>query len=491
MNMAAATEDQAGKTEGERAPIAFLVTIFTVNVLAFFNMVGILVAMVSIAAALDAPRHLTLQLPTALYIAVACAAPATPWLLDRLGARRLLLASIAGMSLTTLAAALTASFWPLLAILFAHGLFCAPVSPATQAAVSQRMGESQRGIGMAVWGAGNYASYLIGPLLAGWLLVHVGWQAILLMPLGFAMLALPLVLLAVPRAVPVFVGADAATLALAPLAVLLLLATASLGPALGWSSPLVLACIAGTAIAMPLYAWRYKHTPEPRFSMHCLRDPFVGLSLLMVLVYNLFSTGLFQLEFIGQETSLGADFMGVRTAVGGGALLIGFIAGGWLIRGRHLAATLLGGIVVTLLGKAGVLAYNIHLSEFWALWPQIVVSIGFGMVTAALATFAYRTAPTVLAPHIATAFILAIYMGASLGAGILEEAYDLFDSIDLSGGMTEAGATLDAFRSEFLVELIGVALLLIPAVMLVRRDAALAKAQAEAGANSARTSPHQ
>ena len=489
--MTMAADGSTAEAEGEKAPVVFLATIFTVNVLAFFNMVGILVAMVSIAAALDAPRQLTLQLPTALYIAVACAAPATPWLLDRLGARRLLLASIAGMSVTTLSAALSDSFWPLLAILFVHGLFCAPVSPATQAAVSQRMGERQRGIGMAVWGAGNYASYLIGPLLAGWLVVHVGWHAILLMPLGFAMLALPLVLLAVPRSVPVFIGADAATLALAPLAVLLLLATASLGPALGWSSPLVLACIAGTAVAMPLYAWRYRHTPEPRFSMHCLRDRFVGLSLLMVLVYNLFSTGLFQLEFIGEETRLGADFMGIRTAVGGGALLVGFVIGGWLIRGRHMAVTLLGGLLVTLLGKAGILAYNIHLSEFWALWPQIMVSVGFGMVTAALATLAYRTAPTVLAPHIATAFILAIYMGASLGAGVLEEAYDLFDGLALAAGETGAGATLSAFHSEFLVELVGVALLLIPGAMLARRDAALARAQAEDAANSPRISPHQ
>lgn len=126
-------------TGGGDHPYFFLAAVFWVNVLAFFNIAAILVAMVKIASALDASRMMTLQLPTALYVAVACAAPVTPWLLRRLGPRRRLLASIAGLAVTTLAAAFCTSIWPLLVILFLHGLFSAPVSPATQAAVTQRL----------------------------------------------------------------------------------------------------------------------------------------------------------------------------------------------------------------------------------------------------------------------------------------------------------------------------------------------------------------
>jgi len=490
MTTAQAAIDPTG--EQATTPYAFLAAVFAVNVLAFFNMAGILVAMVRIAAALDTTPMMTLQLPTALYVAVACAEPATPWLLRRLGARRLLLASIAGMSATTLAAALSDSFWPLLVALFLHGLFSAPVSPATQAAVSQRMAERQRGVGMAVWGAGNYASYLIGPLLAGWLVNHVGWHAVPAIPLALAVIALPLVIAAVPRGVPERVGVDLATVLLAPLALLLALASASLGPALGWfHAPVVIGCVAGAAILVPLYAWRYVRTPQPAFSMVCLRDRFAGLALLMVLVFNLFSTGLFQLEFIGQETRLGTNFIGLRTAVGGGALLIGFVIGGALIRGERMTACLVGGLIVCLVGKAGFLGYDAELGKTDALWPQIVVNVGFGMVTAALATLAYRTAPKAMAPHIATAFILATYVGASLGSGVLDEVYVMFDRMFHGTGRMGDPGDITAFHSEFLVEVVGVALLLVPAWLLLRRNRALTAAQALEGTSSERISRPQ
>lgn len=478
--------------EEETTPYLFLAAVFWVNVLAFFNMAAILVAMVKIAEALDASATMTLQLPTALYVAVACAAPVTPWLLRRLGARRLLLASIAGLAVTSLAAALCTSIWPLLVILFLHGLFSAPVSPATQAAVTQRLAESQRGVGMSVWGAGNYASYLIGPLLAGWLVDHVGWQAVPVIPLAITLIALPLVLLAMPRGTPEAASVDSATLVLAPLTVLLALAATSLGPALGWfHSPVVLACIAGTAAFLPLYAWRYARTPRPSFSLAGLGDRFAGMALLMVLLFNMFSTGLFQLEFIEQETKLGTAFIGLRTAVGGGALLLGFVIGGALIRSRRMTAALAGGLLVSVAGKVGFLFYDVDLDKLDALWPQIVVNVGFGMVTAALATLAYRTAPKDLAPHIATAFILAIYIGASLGSGVLDEVYLMFDRLGQGAGVTAESAEVSAFHSEFVVELVGVALLLVPAWLLLRRDRALSADQARGGANSERSSRPQ
>ena len=95
-------------------------------------------------------------------MAIACAAPATPFLLLRLGARRLLICAMIGLLATTVLASLCQTFWQLAIVLFLHGVFVAPISPATQAAVKERLNQHDLGVGMAVWGAGNYAGGLIG-----------------------------------------------------------------------------------------------------------------------------------------------------------------------------------------------------------------------------------------------------------------------------------------------------------------------------------------
>lgn len=165
--------------------------------------------------------------------------------------------------------------------------------------------------------------------------------------------------------------------------------------------------------------------------------------------------------------------------------------GGAFIRSRHMSAALIGGLLVSVAGRAGFLSYDVDLDKLDALWPQIVVNVGFGMVTAALATLAYSTAPKALAPHVATAFILAIYIGASLGSGVLDEVYVMLDRLDHGAGVTAQTADVTAFHSEFLVELGGVALLLVPAWLLLRRDRALSADQGRAGATSERSSRHQ
>ncbi len=475
--MAIADSASASPAAPGALPYAFLTTIFAVNLLAFLNFVGIFVAMVSIAEELDAPTFLALQLPVALYVAVACAAPATPWLLQRFGARRLLLYAITGMLATTVAAAVSENFWLLLVILFIHGLFCAPISPASQSAVSERMGTSNLGVGMAVWGAGNYASYLIGPLIAGWIVDQFSWHWIMLLPLPFALLALPLVRYAVPPGGGGAGRADRATVVLAPLAILLLLATVSLGPALGWfASPYVTGAAIGFAVIAPLYVWSYRRVDEPSFRLSCLADPFVGLALMLVLFYNMLNIGMFQVEFLGQEAHLTTGLLGVRTAAGGGGVLLGFVFAGWLSRHGLTGATLLGGIALGLLGKAGFLGYGAEVGVTELLWTIAAHSVGFGMVTSALATLAYRTIDQRLAAHVATGFILAIYLGASLGAGLLDEVYLLFDAAYAAAG-TEADAEFAAFHSEFWVEFIATALLVIPALLLVRRERARARSE--------------
>lgn len=95
--------------------------------------------------------------------------------------------------------------------------------------------------------------------------------------------------------------------------------------------------------------------------------------------------------------------------------------------------------------------------------------MSFGMVIGVTAVLAYRSISETHAAHVATCFILATYLGASLGAGVLDEVLVAFDAYFIHAGIEKQTAILRAFKSEFIVEFVISVLLLWPAILLVRQ----------------------
>ncbi|MBN33829.1 MAG: hypothetical protein CMM46_03455 [Rhodospirillaceae bacterium] len=191
------------------------------------------------------------------------------------------------------------------------------------------------------------------------------------------------------------------------------------------------------ALSVPFFLWNYRKTPDPRFHLGCLRNRNVALSLTILLVFNMVSTGLFQVEFLGKDPEMTADIFGPRTAIGAATLLGGFALADYLCREDRLMLCFMGGIAFSLIAKSGFILYDSHTAAFQAIWPVAVGGVGFGLMAGLLATTAYRTVDEHHAAHVATAFILATYLGASLGAGVLEEIMVLFDTLLLSQSVSE------------------------------------------------------
>jgi len=453
-------------------PAGFLLTVFLVNVLALLNFCALTVAMITISQSLHAPDSVAILLPTAFYAAMACVVPATPFLLRHWNTRRLLVTAILGLAATTALAAICTNFWQLAAVLFMHGLAGAPVAAATQAAVSNLLPGPERGIGMAVWGGGIYAGGIIGPLHADVLLDTLGWQALFLAPLPLALVVLPLVLKYVPPLPRVRAPADAASLLLAPLTIFLLVMTVTLGPNQGWlRSPMVTATLVAACVALPVYLIAYRATPAPAFHLGCLRDRHAALALLLVFFVNMLGTGLFQIEFLGKLSRLSPELLSLRAISGTAALLAGMAIAGWLCHSGRAGIALLSGWTLTVIAKVGFLFYDSHTDAFLALGPPMAGGVGFGLITAALATFAYRTVPEVHAADVATLFVLASYLGTSLGVGVLDEVVVAVASVDLAEGMSVAVAERVAFKAEFQVELFATLPLLLPVLLLGREVA--------------------
>lgn len=470
MYMPSETSVQRGSTAralDQPVPLGFLATVFVANFLALLNLSMVVIAMMPIDKALGAPEHLTLQLPCALFGAMVCAAPVAPFLLRRWGTRRLLLAAVTGLAVTSALAALSTNIWQLTMVLFLSGLASAPVASATLVGVDTHMPGANRGIGMAVWGAGIYASGLMGPLMAGYLLDTYGWRAIFLVPLPITLITALLISRYLRRAPVRPVSGDLATLVLAPLTIMFLVGTCSLGRSLGWSQSYVpYATLTGLLIVAPLYAMRYLHTPAPTLDLGCLRDHNVSLALLLVFFANLVGTGLFQVEFLGRYSHLSDHVLGLRTSIGTFGLLAGMALAAYLCHAGRAGFALLVAIVLSVISKVGFLFYDSHTGAIAAIWPVVVGGVSFGLITASLATLAYETVSLQRAADVATLFVLATFLGACLGTGVLDEVILGFTTLDVSEGMSYAAAKEAAFKAEFWVELGVTLLLLLPAVSL-------------------------
>ena len=121
-----------------------------------------------------------------------------------------------------------------------------------------------------------------------------------------------------------------------------------------------------------------------------------------------------------------------------------------------------------MIAKFGFLLYGSHTGAIQAIWPAAVGGTGFGLATAALATLAYRTISEERGANVAAVFVLATFLGACLGTGVLDEVVIGVTTYDAAQGMSVAMAKQAAFKAEFWVELLGTLALLVPAILLTR-----------------------
>ncbi|MBT4043737.1 MAG: DHA2 family efflux MFS transporter permease subunit [Rhodospirillaceae bacterium] len=123
-------------------------------------------------------------------LATAVMTPMTGWLAGRFGRRRVMLVSMAGFSLATVACGLSTSLPVLVLFRVAQGTFGAPLIPLGQAIVLDTFPKRQHGIATSVFGMAVVVGPVIGPMLGGILAETYGWPAAFYMFVPFGIIAL-------------------------------------------------------------------------------------------------------------------------------------------------------------------------------------------------------------------------------------------------------------------------------------------------------------
>jgi EmrB/QacA subfamily drug resistance transporter len=117
----------------------------------------------------------------------------TPWLLIRYGLRITFLAAILGLMAGGISCAFAPTFPTLIAMRVLEGAASGVLQPIPAIVIMRAVPPEKQGRAMGIFGLGVVLVPALAPVAGGFLLEHIGWQAIFLMVVPFCILAIALV----------------------------------------------------------------------------------------------------------------------------------------------------------------------------------------------------------------------------------------------------------------------------------------------------------
>jgi EmrB/QacA subfamily drug resistance transporter len=175
---------------------------------------------------------------------------------DRLGRRRVMISGLTLFTLASIASALSTTSEALIAARAVQGLGAAAIMPLSLTLLASAVPVSKRAAAIGIWGGVSGLGVALGPVVGGAVVEGVSWQAIFWLNVPVALVAIPLLLVAVRESKGTWQRLD-------PVGTLLLGGAVSLGiwgivhgNDDGWGSTGVLVPLVVSGLLLPTYvAW--------------------------------------------------------------------------------------------------------------------------------------------------------------------------------------------------------------------------------------------
>lgn len=308
---------------------------------------------------------------------------------DRLGRRSVFLAGIAVFTLASAASALATEPWMLIAARAIQGAGAAALLPLSLTLLAGSVSERLRPAAIGIWGGISGLGVALGPLIGGAVVEGWNWQAIFWLNVPLGVIAVPLVLAALPNSFGARVRADIVGLLLAAPGVLGVVYAIVRGNDAGWGSAEVLIpLIAGAALLVAFVLWESR-AAAPLLPLRLFRDRSFTVANLVGVT---FSFGIFGaifiliqfLQVVQGHTPLEAGVMTMPWTLAPMVVapLTGLVSSRTgtrlpIVAGLVLLAVAMGWIALTL---SATLPY----SEMWP--PFLLAGVGMGLVFAPSST---------------------------------------------------------------------------------------------------------
>ncbi|WP_235522403.1 MFS transporter [Cellulomonas sp. Root137] len=234
---------------------------------------------------------------------------------DRWGRRRVFVAGIVVFALASIASALSTSAEMLIAARAVQGAGAAAIMPLSLTLLAAAVPASRRAMAIGIWGATSGLGVALGPVIGGAVVDGISWEAIFWINVPVAVVAIPLVLWALPESRGRRQPLDLAGLALAGSGILALVWSIVRGNDDGWGSTRVVGGLALGVLLLGAFLVRESRTDHPLVPLRLFRVRSFAVANGSALA---FSFGVFGLVFLlAQYLQIGMGFTpleaGIRT----------------------------------------------------------------------------------------------------------------------------------------------------------------------------------
>ena len=353
------------------------------------------VALPQIAGNLSASVDESTWVLTSYLVSNAVVLPLTGWLSNYFGRKRLLIASVAGFTVSSLACGLAPSLPILILFRVIQGATGGGLQPLSQAILLEAFPPEKHGKAMAFWGIGILVAPLLGPVAGGWIVDNYSWRWIFYINIPIGVIAIVLALLFVFD--PPYIRRNSSKIdywgiGFLALGVGALQIVLDKGQEEDWfSSHMIMVLTALTIAGLSLFVIREFTIEHPVVDLRVFRHRGFAAGIVQVTVIGVVLYGTTVLIPIFLQTIMGYPSVdaGIATLPRGWGSIAAMAAAGFLVskmdaRLVMFAGFLIGGWSTWTLGGVNLAAGP---QDLW--WPQFFQGISMGFIFVPLTTLTY------------------------------------------------------------------------------------------------------
>ena len=296
--------------------------------------------------------------------------------------------------------------------------------PQSLSIITQVFPPEKRGSAFGIWGSVVALGAVSGPLVGGFLATFYSWEWVFLinLPVGLVGIIASARILPESRDESASRKIDWGGVLLSGSAIFMLVFALIEGNTVGWSSPIIISLLVGSAILLAIFVRWEQRQPEPMVRLELFRIPNFAISniLLMMVAFGVFGIffpfTLFLQAGVGY-TPLEAGLVTVPMSIMNG---VAAPVSGRLTDRFGARPFIIGGMLTVTVGIA-LIAWQTSTETTWQrlMIPTIVTGTGMGMVMSPLTSAAMHDVPRAIAGSASGIYNTMRSIGQVLGIAVL------------------------------------------------------------------------
>jgi len=237
---------------------------------------------------------------TAYMLSMAAMLPASGWLADKFGYKKMYFWGLFLFTLGSLLCGMSNDETTLILSRIIQGLGAGAIQPLGMAIITREFPPHQRGLALGFWAIASAASVSFGPMIGGYLVDNFSWQLIfdVNVPVGIVALVFTMIIqreFIHPNARKFDYIGFISVIIFLPVLLFALSEGNAVTNSAGWHAPYILACFAISAVALTVFLIQEFTTDYPLLDLRLLKNRNFGLANAIML---LFGMGMFGSTFL-------------------------------------------------------------------------------------------------------------------------------------------------------------------------------------------------